>query len=145
MFRYDFFDSTHIWLQCFRDIYTSVCIQVIFQEGNQHSRRRNYSIIQSMCEILTIFTIYTDFQSSCLCITQVGAASYFKVFLLSWRPCLYIDGFYFQISQITGTAFQSTNRDIQGTEQLNSVLPQLSNHILLSSGLQTTIISCFSN
>ena len=121
MFRYDFFDSAHVWLQCFRNIYASVCIQVVLQECDQHSRRSNYGVVQRMSEIFTVFTVYTDFQSSGLCITQVRAASYFEVFLLSWRPCFYVDRFHFQVSQVTGAAFQSTNRNIQSTEQFYGV------------------------
>ena len=73
---------------------------------------------------LAIFSVYTDFQTTCLCITKVGAASYLKVFLLSWRPCFNIQGFHFQVCQVTRAAFQCTNRNIQGTKQINSVLPQ---------------------
>ena len=32
---------------------------------------------------------------------KVRAASYFKVFLLSWRPCLYVTRFYFKVGKVT--------------------------------------------
>ena len=73
---------------------------------------------------LTILTIYTNSQTTCLRISQVGAASYFKVFLLSWGPCFYVQRFNFKVCQVTGAAFQSTYRNIQGAEQIYSVLPQ---------------------
>ena len=64
------FQAAHVWLQCFRNIYRSVSIQVIFQECDQHSRRGYYSVIQCMCKIfLAIFSIYTDSQTTSLCIT----------------------------------------------------------------------------
>ena len=63
---------------------------------------------------LAIFSVYTDFQTTCLCITKVGAASYLKVFLLSWRPCFNIQGFHFQVCQVTRAAFQCTIRLKEG-------------------------------
>ena len=72
---------------------------------------------------LTVLAIYTDFQAACLSITQVGAASYLKIFLLSWGPCLYVNRFHFEICKVTGAAFQCTNRNIKGTEQVYGILP----------------------
>ena len=72
---------------------------------------------------LAIFAVYTDFQTTCLCISKVGAASYLKVFLLTWRPCFNIEGFYLKISKVTGAALKRTNRNIKRTEQINSVFP----------------------
>ena len=80
------------------DLFRSLDIPVRTLECDQHSRRSYYGVVQCMCKIfLTIFSIYTDSQTTCLCITKVGAASYFEVFLLSWRPCFYIEGFYFKV------------------------------------------------
>ena len=55
-------------------------------------------------------------------------------------------GFHFQISQIAGAALQGTNRDIQdyGTGLPCSATVYRTTS-WTSSGLQTTIISCFSN
>ena len=47
-----------------------------------------------------------------------------KVFLLSRGPCFNVDGFYFQVSQVTGAAFQCSYRNIHGTEQVYCVLPE---------------------
>ena len=58
------------------------------------------------------------------CASPSWSSSYLEVFLLTRRPCLNIDRFYFQVSQVTGAALQSTNRDIHGTEQVYGVLPQ---------------------
>ena len=74
---------------------------------------------------ITVFVFYTDLQTSCLCIGQVGAAAYLKIFLLSGRPCFHVYGFHLQISQIAGAAFQSSYGDIQRAEQVYGVLPQL--------------------
>ena len=78
------------------------------------------------CKILpAIFSLYADLQTSCLSISQIGAASYLKVFLLTRRPCLNVTRFHFQICQITGTALQGTNRNIQTAEQIHRILPEL--------------------
>ena len=77
-----------------------------------------------MRKILALFAIDTDFQTACLCVSQVGAASYLKVFLLTRRPCLYVHRLHLQISQVAGAALQSTYRDVHGTEQVYGVLPQ---------------------
>ena len=78
-----------------------------------------------MCKIfLTIFSVYTDLQTTCLCIAKVGTASYLEVFLLTWGPCLNIEGFYFKVSKVTGAALKCTNRNIKRTEQIYGVLPQ---------------------
>ena len=38
---------------------------------------------------------------------------------------LHVYRFHFQVSQVTGAAFQGSYRNIHGTEQINGVLPQL--------------------
>ena len=78
-----------------------------------------------MGKILSVGSLYPNTQSSRLCVTQIRTASYFKVFLLSRRPCFYIAGFHFQVCQVAGTTFQSTYRDIQRAEQINRILPQI--------------------
>lgn len=143
---YDFFLTTHVRTQCHGNVDTAVCLQIVFQKCNQHSGRCCHSVVECMCKIFFAFFVYdTDTQSSCLCIAQIGAAAHFKIFFLSGRPCFYIDRFYFQVCQITGATFQCTNGNVQRTEQIHGNCHNLSNHIGLSSGLQTTIISCFSN
>ena len=77
-----------------------------------------------MREILALFPVDTDFQTACLCIAQVGAASYLEVLLLTRGPCLYVHRFHLQVSQIAGAALQSTYRDVHGTEQVYGILPQ---------------------
>ena len=53
----------------FRNAYGSVCIQVVLQECDQHTRRSNYGVVQGMCQVfLSVLAVDTDFQTSCLCI-----------------------------------------------------------------------------
>ena len=156
VFRNQFLFSAHVHTKNFRNAYGSVCIQVVLQECDQHTRRSNYGVVQGMCQVfLSVLAVDTDFQTSCLCITKVGAASYLEVFLLTRRPCLNIDRFYFQVSQVTGAALQSTNRDIHGTEQVYGVLPQFviphhavfrfadNNHLLFLELMDTVYTTLF--
>ena len=71
----DFFSifviPTHVWLKGNWNIYASICIQVVLKERDQHSWRSNNCVIKSMSKIfLAIFSVYTDFQTTCLCIDQ---------------------------------------------------------------------------
>ena len=77
-----------------------------------------------MREILALFPVDTDFQTACLCVAQVGAASYLEVLLLTRRPCFYVYRLHLQVSQVTGAALQRTYRDVHGAEQVYGILPQ---------------------
>ena len=146
VFRNQFLFSAHVHTKNFRNAYGSVCIQVVLQECDQHTRRSNYGVVQGMCQVfLSVLAVDTDFQTSCLCITKVGAASYLEVFLLTRRPCLNIDRFYFQVSQVTGAASRVRTGISMERNRSTVFFHSLSYHIMLSSGLQTTTISCFSN
>ena len=78
-----------------------------------------------MYQISSVFTLGTDTQTSCLCITQGRTGTNLKVLLLSGAPCFYVAGFYLQICQITTTALQSTNGYIQVAEEFYGVGPHL--------------------
>ena len=41
----DLFHPAHIWLEHFRDLYASVSLKVILQEGDQHPWRSDYGIV----------------------------------------------------------------------------------------------------
>ena len=123
-FLSDFRLTAHVWTKYFRNADRTVCLKIVLEKCDQHSRRSYYCVVQCVCEIfVSVTSFYTDAKTSCLCITKVRTASYFKVFLLSWRPCLYVTRFYFKVGKVTLTGFQSTNRDIKRTEQINSVFP----------------------
>ncbi len=140
------FLAAHIRTKNFGNPDGAVSLQVVFQERDQHSGRCDNGIVQSMCKVLlAILAVYTDLQTSGLCVAEIGAAADLKVLLLTGAPCFDVNRFDLQVSQVAGAAFQRTNRNIQRTEQVNGVLPQLVKPVMLSSGLQTTIISCFSN
>ena len=80
-----------------------------------------------MKEIVTFFSFYTDSKSSCLCISEIGAGTNFKVLLLSWRPRFNIAGLYLQVSQVTRAAFQLSDRNIHVSEYFYCISP----HILI--------------
>ena len=66
-----------------------------------------------MSEIFSaVRTLYSDAQSSCLSVSQIGAASNLKILLLTRAPCLNVIGLDLQISQISRAAFDSSYRNI---------------------------------
>ena len=53
--------AAHIWLQHLRNLYGAVCLKVILQEGNQHTRRSHNGVIQSMGKIFVfVLILYTN-------------------------------------------------------------------------------------
>ena len=75
-----------------------------------------------MREILALFPVDTDFQTACLRVAQIGAASYLEVLLLTGRPCFHVHRLHLQVSQVAGATLQSPNRNIHGTEQVLSLI-----------------------
>ena len=79
-----------------------------------------------MCELrLTVRILVTNGQSARLRIRQVGAAANFKVLLLSRAPCFDVAALVFKIRKVARAAAQLSYGDIQRTEQLHRVAPQL--------------------
>ena len=114
--------AAHVHSQRFWNANGAVVVQVVFQECDEHTWRSNNGVVQGVSEVVSAFAFDADTQSASLSVAQVGAGTNFEVFLLTWRPSFYVDGFYFQVSQVTGAAFQGTNRDVQGAEELNGVV-----------------------
>ena len=75
--------------------------------------------------LLAVLCLDTDAEAAGLSVAQVGAAADFEVLLLAGRPGLNVNRLDLQVSQVAGAALQGADRDIQRTEQVNSVLPQL--------------------
>ena len=68
--------ATHIRLEHLRDGDGAVCLEVVLEERDQHTRRSNNGVIQSMREVqLTVLTAYTNLQAASLCVAQVGAGA----------------------------------------------------------------------
>ncbi len=60
--RNEQFFPTHIRAKSLRNPDRTIRIQIVFQEGNQHSWGSDYSIIQGMGKIFaSICSVYTDF------------------------------------------------------------------------------------
>ena len=91
-------------------------------EGESEMGKRAVACVY---QISSIFTLGTDTQTSCLCITQGRTGTNFEVLLLSGAPCFYVTGFYFQICQITTTTLQGTNGYIQAAEEFYGIGPHL--------------------
>ena len=76
-----------------RDLHAAVSLQIVLQEGNQHTGRRNHGVVQGMGQVLaSILSLHADLQSAGLGIPKVGTASHLKVLLLSLGPRLHVHG-----------------------------------------------------
>lgn len=94
--RQDFLLATHVRTQSNRNVHAAILIYVVLQECDQSSGRSQYGIVQCVYQISSIFTLGTDTQTSCLCITQGRTGTNLKVLLLSGAPCFYVAGFTFR-------------------------------------------------
>ena len=59
-----------------------------------------------MGEVVAILAVDADTQTAGLSITQVGAAAYLKVLLLTGAPGLNVQALDLQVSQVAGAALQ---------------------------------------
>ena len=120
------FLAAHVRTKLLRNTYASICLEVILKESDQHTRRSNNCIVESMGKILfAVLTVHADLKASCLCVAEVGAGTDFKILLLARRPCLYVNGLDLQICKVTGAALKCADRNIQSAEQVDCVLPEL--------------------
>ena len=70
------FQAAHVGLQDLGDGDRAVGLQVVLQEGDQHTRRCHAGIVQSVGQIgLAVLTLDADVQAAGLCIAQVGAGA----------------------------------------------------------------------
>ena len=59
----DFGHAAHIGLKSFRNENRSVCLQVVFEERDKHSRRSDNSVVEGVCKILvSVFVGNSDFE-----------------------------------------------------------------------------------
>ena len=138
--------AAHVGPQDLGNLHGAVRLKVVFQEGDQHTGRCHAGVVQRVAELhLAVFILVADAQTAGLGVTQVGAGAHLKVLLLTGGPGLNVAGLHLQVGQIAGAALQLPHGDVHGAEQLTEKFHSLSYHALESSGLQTTIISCFSN
>jgi tetratricopeptide (TPR) repeat protein len=75
--------------------------------------------------LLAVCAVYTDLKAAGLRVTEVGAAADLEVFLLAGRPSFNVNGLHLEVSKVTGAAFESTNGNIECTEEVNGILPEL--------------------
>ena len=142
----DDFLAAHVRTQRRGNAHGAILVEIVLQERNQHAGRRHTGVVERVGEILAaVLALDADAQTTRLRVAQRGAAAHLEILLLARAPCLDVAALNFQVGQIAGAAFQRANRNIQRTEVIDGVLPEAVIHIMESSGLQTTIISCFSN
>ena len=60
--------ATHIRTEGNGDADATVCLEVVFQEGNQHTRRCHHRVVEGVGKVLAALTIYTNAEAACLCI-----------------------------------------------------------------------------
>ena len=102
MLRHQLVLAAHVGAQDLGDGDGAVSLQVVLQEGDQHTRRGHAGVVQRVGQLgLAILILVADAQTACLGIAQVGAAANLKVLLLTRAPSLNVARFYFQVSHIT--------------------------------------------
>ena len=52
--------AAHIHLEGLGDFDGAVGLEIIFQESNEHTGRRNYGVIQGMGKIIAVFSLNAD-------------------------------------------------------------------------------------
>ena len=74
---------------------------------------------------LAVSVLVADLQAAGLRIAQIGAGANLEILLLAGGPGLDVAGLALQVCQIAGAALQLPHGDVQGPEQLYTVLPHL--------------------
>ena len=116
---------------------------MVFQEGDEHPGRGHAGVVQGVGKVrLAVLALDPDAQAPGLGVAQVGAGADLEVLLLAGRPGLDVAALHLQVRQVAGAALQLPDGDLEIAEELHAVAPE---QAIESSGLQTTIISCFSN
>ena len=78
------FQAAHVRLQHFGNGHAAVGLQMVLQEGDQHTRRCHAGVVQGVCQIgLAVLALDADVQAACLCVTQIGAGADLEVLLLA--------------------------------------------------------------
>ena len=68
--------AAHIRLQHFGDGHAAVSLQMVLQEGDQHTRRCHAGVVQGVGQVgFAVLALDADVQAACLCIAQVGAGA----------------------------------------------------------------------
>ena len=84
MDRHHDLEAAHVGLQDLGDGDAAVGLQMVLQEGDQHTRRSHAGVVQGVGQIgLAVLALDADVQAACLCIAQVGAGADLEVLLLA--------------------------------------------------------------
>ena len=136
----------HVRLQHFGDGHTAVGLQMVLQEGDQHTRRCHTGVVQGVGQIsLAVLALDADVQAACLCVTQIGAGADLEVLLLAGAPSLDIAALDLQSARSPEQQFSWRTGISMLRNSSTDIFHSFSYQSALSSGRQTTIISCFSN
>ena len=89
---FDDFRAAHIRSERNGNVDGAVCVEVVFQECDQHSRRSDDGVVERVGEVLAVLAaVDADFQAARLCVAEVGAGAYLEVLLLAGRPRLDVE------------------------------------------------------
>ena len=60
-FLSDFRLTAHVWTKYFRNADRTVCLKIVLEKCDQHSRRSYYCVVQCVCEIfVSVTSFYTE-------------------------------------------------------------------------------------
>lgn len=135
------FFSAHVHTKNFRNAYGSVCIQVVLQECDQHTRRSNYGVVQVCAAFLSVLAATRIFRRLAGRSPRLEQLPTSKYFFLTRRPCLNIDRFYFQSARSpNSTEYEPIHQE---WNRSTVFFHSLSYHIMLSpsAGRQPSPVS----
>ena len=105
--------AAHVGLQHLGDGHAAVGLEVVLQEGDQHTRRRDAGVVQGVGQVaLAVGALDADVQAAGLGVAQVGAAAHLEVFLLAGAPRLDVAALDLQVGQIALAADQLPDGDL---------------------------------
>ena len=126
MLRNQNFLAAHIRLEALRDGDGAVLLEVVFKEGDEHTRGCDAGVVECVGQIhLAVRALDANAETAGLCVAEIRAGANLEILLLARAPRLDIAGFDLQIGQIAGAAFELTNGNLHIAEQLNRIAPEL--------------------
>ncbi len=125
MLRRQNLGAAHIGLEGGGDLHRPVRLEVVLQQGDEHTGGRGHGVVQRVGQVAAALPLHPHFQPPGLGVAQVGAGAHLEIFLLPGGPGLNVAGLHLQVRQIPGAALQLADRDVQGPEQLHAVPPHL--------------------
>lgn len=80
----EFLFAAHIRSEDLGNIHAAVCVEVIFKQGDEHSRRSDNGVVERVGIILAaVFAVDSYLESARLSVAEIGAGADLEIFLLS--------------------------------------------------------------